>query len=174
MRRFFANKKAEFIKKKSTTEYDLAKILLRNAIKISTAESCTGGLLSSRLTDIAGSSAYTTMNFITYSNESKQKILNVSEETLQNYGAVSAECVTEMAQGLRLLTGSDMVLCTSGVAGPSASENKPVGLIYVACGYKDNLIIREFKLNPRYNRKNMKFMFTEEALKLALEILNTN
>jgi len=173
MRKFFANKRAEIIRKKSTTELKLAKILLRNAIKISTAESCTGGLLSSRLTDIAGSSAYTTMNFVTYSNESKQKILNVSEETLQNYGAVSAECVNEMAQGLRRLTGSDIILCTSGVAGPSLSEGKPVGLIYIACGFKDNLVIREFKLNPRYNRKNMKFMFTEEALKLTLEVLKS-
>jgi PncC family amidohydrolase len=172
MRRFFTNLKADFKRKHSQIEYSIAKILLRNAIKISTAESCTGGLLSSRLTDVPGSSGYTTMNFVTYSNDSKQKILNVSSETLEKFGAVSAECASEMAQGLRRLTGRDIVLCTTGVAGPSSSENKPAGLVYIACGYKDNLVIKEFRLNSRLNRKNMKFMFTEEALKMVKEAIS--
>lgn len=159
-------------KLKSSTALDLAKILLRNALQISVAESCTGGLISSRLTDVAGSSAYVRANFVTYSNEAKHRFLNVSEETLETYGAVSAECAQEMAQGLMKLTNSEVVLCTTGVAGPSASENKPVGLIYVACGYNDNISVKEFKLNPKYNRKNMKFAFSETALKFAIETLN--
>ena len=158
--------------RKSNALTELSKILLRNALQISTAESCTGGLLSSRLTDVAGSSAYVKANFVTYSNEAKQRFLNVSEETLKRHGAVSAECASEMAQGLLELTGSDIVLCTTGVAGPSASEDKPVGLIYVACGYNGNISVKEFRLNPKYNRKNMKFMFTETALNFALEVLN--
>ncbi len=158
--------------KKSNKASELAKILLRNALQISTAESCTGGLLSSRLTDMAGSSAYIKANFVTYSNEAKQRFLNVSEETLKTYGAVSAECAREMAEGLLQLTGSDVVLCTTGVAGPSSSENKPVGLIYIACGYNGNIMVKEFRLNPKYNRKNMKYMFSETALSFALEILN--
>lgn len=158
--------------KKSNKASELAKILLRNALQISTAESCTGGLLSSRLTDMAGSSAYIKANFVTYSNEAKQRFLNVSEETLKTYGAVSAECAREMAEGLLQLTGSDVVLCTTGVAGPSSSENKPVGLIYIACGYNGNITVKEFRLNPKYNRKNMKYMFSETALSFALEILN--
>ena len=159
-------------KLKSSTALDLAKILLRNALQISVAESCTGGLISSRLTDVAGSSAYVRANFVTYSNEAKHRFLNVSEETLETYGAVSAECAQEMAQGLMKLTNSEVVLCTTGVAGPSASENKPVGLIYVACGYNNNISVKEFKLNPKYNRKNMKFAFSETALKFAIETLN--
>lgn len=155
-----------------TADLDLAKILLRKALQISTAESCTGGLISSRLTDLAGSSAYIKVNFITYSNDSKQRFLNVSAETLKQYGAVSAECAREMAEGLIRLTGSEVVLCTTGVAGPSSSENKPVGLIYIACGYNGNITVKEFKLNPKYNRKNMKFMFSETALNFAFEILN--
>lgn len=158
--------------KKSNKASELAKILLRNALQISTAESCTGGLLSSRLTDMVGSSAYIKANFVTYSNEAKQRFLNVSEETLKTYGAVSAECAREMAEGLIKLTGSDVVLCTTGVAGPSSSENKPVGLIYIACGYNGNITVKEFRLNPKYNRKNMKYMFSETALSFALEILN--
>jgi PncC family amidohydrolase len=150
----------------------ISKILLRNALQIATAESCTGGLLSSRLTDMAGSSAYVKANFVTYSNEAKQRFLNVSEETLKKHGAVSKECALEMAEGLIKLTNSDVVLCTTGVAGPSTSENKPVGLIYIACGLNGNISVNEFKLNPKYNRKNMKFMFTETALDFAIETLN--
>ncbi len=158
--------------RKSNSLSELTKFLLRNALQISTAESCTGGLLSSRLTDMAGSSAYVRANFVTYSNEAKQRFLNVSAQTLKEHGAVSAECAREMAEGLIKLTGSDIVLCTTGVAGPSESENKPAGLIYIACGYNGNITVKEFKLNPKYNRKKMKFMFTETALTFALEILN--
>ena len=173
MLHLFSNIKAEIQSRKSKLPEEISKILLRNALKISTAESCTGGLISSRLTDIAGSSAYITMNFITYSNESKEKILNVSPETIKDYGAVSKECAEEMAKGLMKLTNSDLVLCTTGVAGPSESELKPVGLIYVACGYKDKITVKKFRLNPNYTRKNMKFMFSETALNMLLEILTT-
>ena len=171
MKRFLLNLKAFLKIQKSDIAYEVGKILLRNALKISTAESCTGGLLSSRLTDVSGSSAYVRANFVTYSNEAKQKILGVSEKTLKKYGAVSEQCAYEMAQGLIKLTGSDIVLCTTGIAGPTGDENKPIGLIYIACGYKDNIEVRKFELNPKYNRKNMKFMFTEEALKFVLEKL---
>ena len=169
MKRFFLNLKAFILSIKSNKAYEVGKILLRNALKISTAESCTGGLLSSRLTDVSGSSAYVRINFVTYSNESKQKILGVSEKILKTFGAVSEQCAYEMAQGLKKLTGSDIVLCTTGIAGPTGDENKPIGLIYIACGYKDNIEVRKFQLNPKYNRKNMKFMFTEEALNFVLE-----
>ncbi len=173
MIRTFLNFKAFLLSLKSDTPDKIGKILLRNAIKISTAESCTGGLISSRLTDVPGSSAYINANFVTYSNEAKKRILNVSHETLDKYGAVSAECAREMAQGLMQLTGSDIVLCTTGVAGPSSSERKPVGLMFAACGYNGNITVKEFRLNPDYNRKNMKFMFSEEALNFLFETMNT-
>lgn len=173
MKGFFHNLKAFILRQNSTTAYKVGKVLLRNALKISTAESCTGGLLSSRLTDISGSSTYIRANFVTYSNESKQQILGVSTETLKEHGAVSFECAYEMAQGLMRLTGSDIVVCTTGIAGPTGDENKPIGLIYIACGYKDNISVKEFRLSPKYNRKNMKFMFTEEALKMVLDIINS-
>ena len=167
------NFKAFLLSIKSNTHEKIGKILLRNALKIATAESCTGGLISSRLTDVAGSSAYIHANFITYSNEAKVRILNVSPQTLAEYGAVSAECAREMAEGLLKLTGNDIVLCTTGVAGPSSSESKPVGLMFAACGYNGNISVKEFRLNPDYNRKNMKFMFSEEALNFLLDTLNT-
>lgn len=169
MIKLFLNLKSFILSYKSDTHKKLGKILTRNALKISTAESCTGGLISSRLTDIAGSSAYIRANFVTYSNEAKRQILNVSEKTLNTYGAVSAQCAQEMAQGLLQLTNSDIVLCTTGVAGPDFSENKPVGLIYCACGFNGKISVKEFKINPNYNRKNMKFMFSESALKFVIE-----
>ncbi len=171
MMKIFLNLKAFLISLNSKLSSDIGKFLLRNTLKISTAESCTGGLISSRLTDIPGSSAYIHMNFVTYSNESKSRILNVSPQTIEKYGAVSAECAKEMALGLMQLTKSDVILCTTGVAGPSASEQKPVGLMYVACAYNGNINIKEIRLNPNYNRKNMKFLFSEEALKFALDII---
>lgn len=173
MKKFLINLKASVLKDKSNISSEISKILLRNALKVSTAESCTGGLISSRLTDIAGSSAYITANFVTYSNEAKQRFLNVSKETLETYGAVSEQCAREMAAGLMQLTKSDIVLCTTGVAGPSASENKPVGLIYIACAYKDSVTVKEVKLDENYNRKNMKFMFSEAALNMLLDILKS-
>ena len=97
--------------------------------------------------------------------------MNVSEDTLKNYGAVSEKCAKEMAQGLLQLTKSDIVICTTGVAGPTGSETKPVGLMYAACGYNGKITVKKFELNPAYTRKNMKFMFSEEALKFVLETL---
>ncbi len=172
MKKLFCNLKANILRLISKTPEKISKIMLREALQISSAESCTGGLISSRLTDVSGSSAYIKMNFVTYSNEAKQKILNVSEETLKNYGAVSEQCAREMAQGLIQLTQSDVVICTTGVAGPTGSEEKPVGLVYVACGFNGKIVVKKFQLNSNYSRKNMKFMFSEEALKLVLEVCN--
>lgn len=171
MKHMLLNLQALILSYKTTTARDIAKILLRKNLKIATAESCTGGLISSRLTDVDGSSAFIQANFVTYSNHAKHRFLNVSEETLQKYGAVSEECAREMAEGLSKLTSSDIVLCTTGVAGPASSENKSVGLLYVACGYNGNIIIEKFELNSDYNRKNMKFMFSEKALKFVYEII---
>lgn len=174
MKKLILNFKAFIQQTQSKTPEKIGKILLRKSLQISSAESCTGGLVSSRLTDVSGSSAYIRMNFVTYSNEAKQKILNVSSETLENHGAVSEECAREMAHGLQQLTHSDVVICTTGVAGPTGSEAKPVGLMYMACGYNGKIEVRKIKLSPNYNRKNMKYMFSEEALKFVHEIISQN
>ena len=171
MKKIFLNLKAFLQSLNSQTPEKLSKILLREAFQISSAESCTGGLVSSRLTDISGSSAYIKANFVTYSNEAKHRILNVSESTLEKYGAVSEECAKEMAQGLLQLTQSDIVICTTGVAGPTGSERKPVGLMYAACGFNNKISVKKFELNPNYSRKNMKFMFSEKALEFVLETI---
>ena len=103
----------------TTLEEQLGKYLIDNKLTIATAESCTGGLVSSRLTDVSGSSEYIKLNFVTYANEAKHKILGVSWDILDNFGAVSEECAEAMANGLYQATNCDIALCTTGIAGPT-------------------------------------------------------
>jgi len=161
-----------FLKQINTrTEHAVARLLLKKSMTISTAESCTGGLISSRLTDIAGSSAFVKENYITYANEAKTKLLGVSEQTLKTYGAVSEQCALEMVKGLFEATGCDIALATTGVAGPDASENKPVGLIYIALKNKYTTKVKKIELNPLYKRKTMKFLFSQKALEFLIGFL---
>lgn len=149
----------------------MAKILIERGLTISTAESCTGGLLSSKLTDVSGSSAYVTLNFVTYANEAKERILGVKHSTLEKFGAVSEECVKEMAQGVLKATGSDIALCTSGVAGPSESENKPAGTLWVSAAFKGEIFTKKFILPHNTPRVEMKEKFTACALEFLGEII---
>lgn len=153
----------------------LTKILIDKELVISTAESCTGGLVSSMLTDVSGSSAYTKANFVTYANEAKHEILGVNGETLDNFGAVSQECAREMAEGLMSKTGCDIALCTTGIAGPTGGTNeKPVGLCYISCKYKGNTTVKKIQLDPKTERKEMKQLFAQKAIELAFEVLSGN
>lgn len=157
-----------------TLEEKLGKILLENKLTIATAESCTGGLLSSRLTDVSGSSEYVKLNFVTYANEAKHKILGVSWDTLNTCGAVSEQCAEEMANGLYDATGADVTLCTTGIAGPTGgTAEKPVGLVYISIRYKNIVTIKEIKLPSATPRIEMKQRFADEALKLAISTLTS-
>ncbi len=157
-----------------TLEEQLAKILIENKLTIATAESCTGGLLSSRLTDVSGSSDYTKLNFVTYANKAKHQILDVSWDILNNYGAVSEECAEAMANGLQKITGCDIALCTTGIAGPTGgTKEKPVGLVYISIKYNNIVTIKEIKLDSKTPRIEMKRLFADEALKLAISTLTS-
>ena len=146
-------------------EKKIAKILTERGLTISTAESCTGGLLSSKLTDVSGSSAFVTLNIVTYANEAKHKILGVSLETLNTKGAVSEECALEMAEGLYKLTGSDICVSTTGIAGPTGgSEEKPVGRMYSTIYTKDKHQVYKILLSPNIDRVTMKEKFAEAVL----------
>lgn len=150
----------------------VAEILKDKKLTISTAESCTGGLLASRLTDIPGSSQYLNESHVVYANTAKQRYLGVKEETLKNFGAVSSQCAFEMAEGLKKLTNADVCVCTTGIAGPGAeSTEKPAGLIYISVNFLNSITVREFRLSSFHKRKNMKFLFTEKALSLVYEVL---
>ena len=155
-----------------TLEEELGKYLIENKLTIATAESCTGGLLSSKLTDVSGSLEYVKLNFVTYANEAKHKILGVSWDILNNFGAVSEECAEAMANGLYEATDCDIALCTTGIAGPTGgTKEKPVGLVYISMRYKGIVTVKEVKLSPTLPRIEMKEQFANQALKLALDIL---
>lgn len=171
----FENIKLLILQSNTKTEQTIARIMLNNAMTISTVESCTGGLISSRLTDIAGSSAYIKENYVTYANESKIKLLGVNEETLTNFGAVSEQCAYEMATGLFERTNCDVALSITGIAGPGgATEEKHVGLAYVAIKNKYTINVEKIKLNPNIKRKTMKYLFSQKALEFLIDFLNDN
>lgn len=111
----------------------LARELRKRNLYIAFAESCTGGLLSKLMTDVPGASNYTKLNLVTYSNESKEQMLAVKSETLKQYGAVSEEVAVEMVRGLAAISGAQLNVSVTGIAGPDGSEhNKPIGTIHVA------------------------------------------
>lgn len=156
-------------------EEELGQLLIEKKLTVATAESCTGGLVSSKLTDVSGSSEYVKLNFVTYANEAKHNILGVSWDILNNYGAVSEECAEAMANGLEKATGCDVAICTTGIAGPTGgTKEKPVGLVYISVKYKGIVTIKEIKLSPNIPRIEMKEQFANHALKLAISTLSCN
>ena len=149
---------------------EIAKILIDKNLTVATTESCTGGLLSSKFTDVSGSSAFVHLNFVTYSNEAKHKILGVSKDTLDKYGAVSKECSFEMAQGLHSVTGADICISTTGIAGPTGgSDEKPVGLMYSTIYTPNKSETFKVLLDSNIERVTMK----EEFVKAVLEKVYT-
>lgn len=149
----------------TTTIEEIAKILIEKNLKIATTESCTGGLLSSKFTDVSGSSAFIYLNLVTYSNEAKQRMLGVRSETLENYGAVSEECSYEMASGLMKLTNADICISTTGIAGPTGgTDEKPVGLMYSTICTKDKAKTFEIRFHPEISRIELKEMFVQAVL----------
>lgn len=156
-------------------EKKIASYLRKHKYSLAIAESCTGGLISSRMTDLSGSSEFIFANFTTYSNEAKMKYLNVKPETLENYGAVSEQTATEMVEGLSKNTDCDVAIATTGIAGPSGgSTEKPVGTIYIGIKIKDKTIVKRYNLKPYYDRIKMKRRFAKQAFKLLLgQLQNT-
>lgn len=144
----------------------IGKILRERKQTIASTESCTGGLVSSLLTDISGSSEYIFANFVTYSNEAKMKYLGVSENTLNTHGAVSEQTAKEMAEGLLKVSGCDYAVATTGIAGPTGgSAEKPVGLMYVGLADKNGVKAIKVQQSPKLYRRLMKFIFAKIALK---------
>ena len=131
---------------------------------VACAESCTGGLLMSRLTDFAGASAYVKGGVVAYCNEIKNKILHVEEETLKNFGAVSSQTALEMAANVREIFSATIGLSTTGVAGPDKSEGKPVGLVYIAIVGENFSEVKEFHFSG--SRSEIKAQAADAAFEL--------
>ena len=148
----------------------LGKKLLKKHKTISFAESCTGGLASNLVTDIAGSSEYLIGSIVTYTNEAKHNLLKVNEETLNAYGAVSEETALEMAQGVRKLFGSDFGVGITGNAGPGGSEGKPVGLVYIAIATPDEVYCKEFNFTSTRIENKLRIALT--AISMVIDKLS--
>jgi len=115
-------------------------LLKQMGLTLSLAESCTGGLIAHRITNIPGSSNYFLGGVVAYSNEAKEKIVGVPHETLLRYGAVSEESARAMAEGARRLLASDLALAVTGIAGPTGgTPEKPVGLVYIALAAEEEM-----------------------------------
>jgi len=144
----------------------LIKHLAKKGKKISLAESCTGGLVASKLTAIKGASEVLEGAMITYSNRIKHEWLGVKEETLQKYGAVSKECVKEMLLGIKQKANANVAVAISGIAGPDGgSEEKPVGTVYIGVINEDKIDIKRFHFNGDRG------FIQEQAARTALEMV---
>ena len=142
-------------------------------IKLLIAESCTGGLLSANITKVAGSSAVFSYGFVCYSNESKRKFLNVSEKTINSFGAVSYETVKQMLTGLCSQAKSKtLTIAISGVAGPGGSESKPVGLVFIGIKISSHKteVITEYNFG-NIERNKIQQKSVHEALKMSFDYL---
>ena len=143
----------------------IGRMLAENGKTVSAAESCTGGLISSLFTSVPGSSEYYLGSVTSYANSVKTGVLAVPAEIIEKYGAVSEECVREMAEGVRRITGSDFSVATSGIAGPGGgSDTKPVGLVCI--GVSSQMGTETFRMVFKGDRKRNIDRFTANALNL--------
>ena len=135
-------------------------------MKVATAESCTGGLIAKRITDGPGASEVFDCGIISYANEIKHRVLGVSEDDLNKYGAVSEPVARQMAQGALKVSGADIAVSVTGIAGPdSDSTNKPVGLVYIGLADRDNVWVRELRTS-RKDRSYNRYVSASNALNM--------
>ena len=153
-------------------EETVGDMLVKCGYTISTAESCTGGLIGHRFTNVPGSSTYYLGSVVCYNNNMKMKTLGVRESTLKEFGAVSKQTATEMAKGVRDLFESDMAIAVTGIAGPGGSTaGKPVGLVYITLVHHDTVWAKEFKFFT--DRKLNKQLSSQVALNMVrIHLLN--
>ena len=156
----------------STLQETIGELLRKSGKTLSAAESCTGGMISSLITSVPGSSEYYLGSVTSYANSVKENVLGVPAEIIEKFGAVSSECVAKMAEGVRRITGSDFTVATSGIAGPGGgSEEKPVGLVWVGVSSAGGT--QTFRFTFRSDRKRNTERFASSALNcLRLKILS--
>jgi len=152
-------------KEEVTLEESIVNLMKENNLTLGVAESCSGGMLSARLIGVPGVSDVYRAGLITYSNQAKHELIQVSNDTLETFGAVSEETAREMVDGTIKTTGCDYAVAITGIAGPDGgTEEKPVGLVYIACGCKDNVIVKKCQFNG--NREKVRQSSTATALTL--------
>lgn len=146
-------------------EERVGELLRQKRMTLAVAESCTGGLLGMRITEVPGSSDYFRGGIIAYSNAVKEKVLGVPREILEKHGAVSPECARAMAEGARRVCGADLALAITGIAGPTGgTPEKPVGLVYIALAHPEGVEVERHEF--RGSRQGVRWSASEAALEL--------
>ena len=149
----------------------LVKKLIQKKLKISFAESCTGGMLSSAITSVSGSSKVFNLGLVTYSNKTKIEILKVPKKIISQYGAVSNECCLSMVKNLQKISKANISVSITGIAGPNGGTKlKPVGLAYIGIKKGNKIIVQEKKFKAK-SRKTIQTLTAKEALKSILLVV---
>jgi len=149
----------------------IVKLLKKKKLKISVAESCTGGMFSSVLTSVSGSSKVFTMGLVTYSNQSKNRLLKVPKQIIKKHGAVSIQCCFSMVNNLSKISKTNVAVSITGIAGPSGgTKQKPVGLVYIGVKRANKVKINRFLFKNK-SRSNVQRAAVKKALELILSIL---
>lgn len=156
----------------SAAAQEIVTLCTEHGIKIATAESCTGGMISEWITSVPGSSAVIEFGICSYSNRIKHKILGVSEETLEKYTEYSIQCAEEMAKGALNVSGADFAVSTTGIAGPSGGTDRdPVGTVYICVCDKHSAETRRFVFDGEFSalsRNEIRIKAAKAALKMLL------
>lgn len=148
-----------------TLERVVVRMLIERGLTLAVAESCTGGLIANRITDVSGSSAAFVVGFVTYSNQAKKDFLGVDEQLISKYGAVSEQTARAMAEGARRVSGADVAISVTGIAGPAGgTAAKPVGLVYMALSVADGTIAFEHRFSG--SRMDIKLRASQAALNM--------
>ncbi len=149
----------------------LVNLLIEKKLHITTAESCTGGMVASRIVDVANASKVFNVAYVTYANEAKEKYLNVDSKTIEKYGVVSEEVTKQMALGALKEANADISIVTSGIAGPTGgTEYKPVGMVCFCVGIKDN-VYTSTKYFGNIGRNKVRSMATEYIIDFAINLI---
>ena len=149
----------------------LVNLLIEKKLHITTAESCTGGMVTSRIVDVANASKVFNVAYVTYANEAKEKYLNVDSKTIEKYGVVSEEVTKQMAFGALKEANADISIVTSGIAGPTGgTEYKPVGMVCFGVGIKDN-VYTSTKYFGNIGRNKVRSMATEYIIDFAINLI---
>jgi len=158
---------------KKSVEIEVGEMLQKRGLVLATAESCTGGMVGERITDVSGSSGYYAGGVIAYSNGVKVAMLGVGEDVLEKHGAVSAPVAEVMAVGVMQRFGADIAVSTTGIAGPSGgSEEKPVGLVFIGLAAKDGFSTVE-ECHFEGNRAKVRMAASQAALEMIQHYLNS-
>ena len=154
-----------------TNSKKLINLLKQKKLRISFAESCTGGLMSSIITSNAGSSNVFNLGLVTYSNKAKQKILKVPSKVIKKYGAVSVQCCLSMVNNLSKISNSHINISITGIAGPKGgTKKKPVGLVYIGLKFKRKTLVNKYLFKNK-SRKNFQKKTVNTVIKTVLSII---